>query len=103
MYSDLADRLEGILRRFLNCHYTEFGVKANNLLLKYDFKSPINFALGVLYGKKPELKQEINNFISNRLVGGNSIESFIDEYENKEAGIKEVESILDELEKLLMV
>lgn len=31
-----ANRLEGILRKFLNCHYNEFRVKSNDTLLKYD-------------------------------------------------------------------
>ncbi len=36
---DLANRLEGILRRYLNCGYDEFGVKANGNLDEGDWGS----------------------------------------------------------------
>ena len=93
---DEANRLENLLRKFLNCHYTEFGVKANDTLLKYDWKSPINFALGALYIKKPNLKSEIDNFIGNTLFDKNSI---MDTY--KKEGFEAVKEVIDEFENLL--
>ena len=96
----LANKLEMILRKFLDCNYLEFGVKANDNLLKNDWKSPINFSLGVLYGKKPELKDEINNFICNLLIA-NSIMDFVSQYENRGEALFELEKLIIKLEKLL--
>lgn len=93
---DEANRLEKLLRKFLNCHYTEFGVKANDALLKYDWKSPINFALGALYIKKLNLKSEIDSFIGNTLFDRNNI---MDTY--KKEGFEAVKEVIDEFENLL--
>lgn len=41
---EYANKLEHILRHYLECDYTEFGVKANDNLTRYDWQSPINFA-----------------------------------------------------------
>lgn len=96
-----ADRLEGILRNFLNCHYSEFGVKANNTLLEYDWNSGINFALGVLYERNPDLKDEINDFLGNVLYFGNSIQDVINKCEDENEGIAKVIEIIDKFETLL--
>ena len=96
-----ADRLEGILRNFLNCHYSEFGVKANNTLLEYDWNSGINFALGVLYERNPDLKDEINDFLGNVLYFGNSIQDVINKCEDEDEGITKVIEIIDKFETLL--
>lgn len=95
-----ANRLEGILRKFLNCNYNEFSVKANDNFLKYDWRSPINFALGFLYAKNPDLKTEIENFLGNILYGDN-IQNVIEENNDFEKGLKEVEKIITALDKLL--
>ena len=96
-----ADRLEGVLRNFLNCHYSEFGVKANNTLLEYDWNSGINFALGVLYERNPDLKDEINDFLGNVLYFGNSIQDVINKCEDENEGIAKVKEIIDKFEALL--
>lgn len=96
-----ADRLEGILRNFLNCHYSEFGVKANNTLLEYDWNSGINFALGVLYERNPNLKDEINDFLGNVLYFGSSIQDVIKKCEDENEGIAKVKEIIDKFEALL--
>nr|DAY09311.1 MAG TPA: hypothetical protein [Caudoviricetes sp.] len=96
-----ADRLEGVLRNFLNCHYSEFGVKANNTLLEYDWNSGINFALGVLYERNPDLKDEINDFLGNVLYFGNSIQDVINKCEDENEGIAKVIEIIDKFEALL--
>ena len=88
-----ANRLEGILRKFLNCHYNEFRVKSNDTLLKYDWNSGINFALGVLYERNPDLKDEINYFLGNILYFGNSIQNVIDNCEDENEGIVKVKEI----------
>lgn len=46
---DYANRLEGILRKYLNCGYNDFGVKTNNNLARYNWQKPIIFALGCRY------------------------------------------------------
>lgn len=98
---NLASRLEGILRKYLKCHYLDFGVKANNNLLKYDWNSPMNFALGVLYSHNLELKNEINNFLGNELYIGKNIEDVISQFDTREEGICEVEKIINHFEELL--
>lgn len=60
-----ANKLEGILRKYLHCNYNEFGVKANDNLIEFDWKSPINFALGYCYAqsnKDPKVKKNIDFF-----------------------------------------
>ena len=79
-----ANRLEDLLRNYLNCHYTEFGVKANNNLTDRDWKSPINFALGYCYASSndnPEVKKEIEYFLGNELQG-KSIGDVVNNYEH---------------------
>ena len=69
-----ANELEGVLRNYLNCHYTEFGVKANGNLDSSDWKSPVNFALGYKYAESnndPAIKQEIDYFLGNDFYGEN--------------------------------
>lgn len=96
-----ANKLEGILRSFLECNYNEFGVKANNKLLKDDWKSPINFALGVLYERKPELKSEIQNFLGNIFYIGYSIEDAYNQFDNENESLEYIETVIESLEKLL--
>ena len=103
-----ANCLEGILRGFLDCHYNDFGVKANNSLTSNDWKSPINFALGFKYAlsnKNPEVKKAIDNFLGNILIGKN-IADIIENYEyqglkNKDEAYKKIDEIIDEFEKIL--
>lgn len=96
-----ANTLEGILRTFLDCGYNEFGVKANNKLLKDDWKSPINFALGVLYERNPELKSEIQNFLGNIFYVGYSIEDAYNQIDDKNEALEYIETVITKLEKLL--
>ncbi len=98
---NLALRLERILRTYLKCHYLEFGVKANDNLLKRDWNSPMNFALGVLYSHNPELKNKINNFLGNELCIGKNMEDVISQFDTREKGICEVEKIINHFEELL--
>jgi len=57
-----ANKLEGLLRKYLNCGYNDFGVKANDNLTMHDWKSPINFALGHLHGKSNNVNDLIENY-----------------------------------------
>lgn len=78
-----ANKLEGLLRGYLNCHYTEFGVKANDNLLSYDWRSPINFALGYRYASSnndQHVKEAIDYFLGNELQG-QSISDIVEQYE----------------------
>lgn len=78
-----ATRLEGILRKYLNCGYNDFGVKANDNLASVDWKSPINFALGCRYGEQKfneSSKEIIAYFLGNELKGQN-IGDLISNYE----------------------
>ncbi|MBR8702307.1 hypothetical protein IX317_002234 [Fusobacterium sp. DD29] len=100
-YLDTANRLESILRKYLDCHYSDFGIKANNNLLKYDWKSPINFALGVLYERNRDLKHDIDSFLGNELYEGQSIEEVVANYPTPEEGLARVNEIIDLFEALL--
>ena len=100
-----ANRLEGILRSFLNCHYTEFGVKANGNLDDNDWKRPINFAWGYKYALSPTMKEKIDYFLSDVLIG-NSIGDILRKYEyygfnSKNEAYKKIDEIIEELEKIL--
>ena len=100
-----ANRLEGVLRNFLHCDYTEFGVKANGHLDDNDWKSPINFALGYKYALSPKMKEEIDYFLGNVLIG-NSIGEIVKNYEwygfnSKSETFKKIDDIIEELEKIL--
>lgn len=104
----LGNRLEGILRGFLDCGYNEFGVKSNDNLTKTDWRSPINFALGYKYAQSnrdENIKREIEYFLGNILVGI-SIGDVINKYEyygypNVDTAYEEVEHIIDEFESIL--
>lgn len=79
---NLATQLEGILCKALHCHRTNFAVQANDNLTKYDWKSPIYFALGHEYAlsKNDEnLKARIDDFLGN-VFKGNSIEDLVLNY-----------------------
>ncbi|WP_188400209.1 hypothetical protein [Sporomusa sp. GT1] len=103
-----ANQLEGLLRKYLNCHYTDFGVKANDNLTKSDWKSPINFALGHKYAisnNDPKVKESIDFFLGNDLQG-ESIGDIIERYEyygfnNVEDAYKYIKDAIANLEKIL--
>ena len=105
---ELANKLEGILRKNLDCHYTDFGVKANDNLTTYDWKSPINFALGHKYAKSnnsSKVKEEIDNFLGNDLEG-KSIGDIVENYEyynfdTENDAYAYIESTIDSLNKIL--
>ena len=105
---DLANTLEGILREHLDCHYTDFGVKANDNLLRYDWKSPINFALGHCYALSnhdSNVKEKIDGFLGDTLIG-NHIEDLIQHHEyytldSEEDAYDRIEYIINELKRIL--
>lgn len=103
-----ADRLEGILRGYLNCNYVDFGVKANGGLDTSDWIGPINFALGYKYKEanlNPAVKERIDDFLGNRFYGGciNDLLSNLDYYnfESVDDALDEVDAIIDEVEDIL--
>lgn len=105
---EYANRLEGILRKYLKCHYTEFGVKANDNLLSEDWKSPINFALGFRYASSDmdeTVREDIEDFLGNQLIG-KSIGDIISRYdyyayESEEEAYKAIEQIINRLQEIL--
>lgn len=105
-----ANKLEGILRRYLGCEYNEFGVKANDKLTRYDWKSPINFALGFCYAssnKDPKVKEDIDYFLGNELEG-QSIGDIVDQYDyygfdSKEAAFEYIDKTIDRLNEILFL
>ena len=106
--SEYANRLEVILREYLKCHYTEFGVKANDNLLSGDWKSPINFALGFRYASSDmddTVRKDIDDFLGNELIGKNisDIISKYDSYanESEEDAYEAIEQIINRLCKIL--
>ena len=103
--TQLDNKLEGVLSKYLQCGSNDFGVKANYNLIKNDWKSPINFALGHKYAMSnndSSLKSRIEYFLGDSLLGEN-ISDIIQNYEHyalesKEEAykyIKELEEILD--------
>ena len=105
---ELANKLEGILRKYLECHYTDFGVKANDKLTTYDWKSPINFALGHKYAKSnnsPKVKEAINCFLGNDLEGksiGDIVENYNDyDFNTENEAYDYIERTIDILNKIL--
>lgn len=104
-----ANKLEGILRQYLNCGYNDFGVKANDNLASDDWQSPINFALGCRYGssnKDPQVKEDIDYFLGNELQG-QSIGDVVEQYEyygfeTKEAAFKYIDETIERLKEILM-
>lgn len=105
---DYATKLENILRHYLGCGYTEFGVKANDNLTRYDWQSPINFALGYRYAssnKASKVKEDIDHFLGNVLVG-QSIGDVVEKYEyygydSPEAAFEYIENTIEQLRKIL--
>jgi hypothetical protein len=105
---DCANKLEGILRSYLNCHYNDFGVKANNNLLN-DWRSPVKFALGVFYGesnRSQAAKDKIDNFVD--YFEGQGIDDLAARYEyydfESQAAVYEyVDKKIEELAVLLNV
>ena len=106
--SDLANRLEGILRSYLKCDYDDFGVKANGNLDHGDWVQPIAFALGDKYAssdRDEEIKEQIDYFLGNTLEGKH-ISDLISNYayygyESEQEAIDKVKHIIDEVERLL--
>ena len=103
-----GNRLEGILRSYLNCNYCEFGVKSNNNLTTTDWRSPINFALGYRYAQSnndEDVKKRIEYFLGDELIGF-SIEDITKLYKHyglsdENEAYKKIENIINELEKIL--
>lgn len=103
-----ANKLEHILRQYLNCGYNDFRVKANDYLTTYDWKSPINFALGCRYGSSnqdPEVKKDIDYFLGNEFQG-QSIGDVVERYEyynfdTKEAAFEYIDKTIEHLKKIL--
>lgn len=105
MYANL---LEGILTKYLDCHWGNFGVKANGCLDNGDWRSPINFALGYKYaesGRNKKIKDEIENFTGNILKGKN-MEEIVQNYEqfgysSEKEAYKYLEEAIKKLDKIL--
>lgn len=104
----LATKLERILSNYLKCEFNDFGIKANDNLLKYDWKSPVYFALGYKYGKSnnaPKVKEIIDNF-REIFIGDNLIDA-IEEFKSNnlnstdEEAYQKIENIINELQKIL--
>ena len=108
-FIQLANRLEGILRKYLDCDYTEFGVKSNGNLDSGHWKEPINFALGYRYAisrNDSDKKQDIEKFRGNLLEGEN-INDLIKNHDcyglsSKDKALDKVEEIIDEFERILL-
>ena len=105
---DLANRLERILCQYLDCHYNDFGVKANDNLTTDDWRSPINFALGHRYAcssNDKDLKEKIDFFLGETLIGdsiGDIIKRHKDfSFPNADEAYSNIERIIDELENIL--
>ena len=103
-----ANRLERILRRYLDCSYVDFGVKANGQLDTHDWISPINFALGYKYmesNRDPLVKDRITDFLGNRFYGLciNDLLSNLEFYNFSgiDDALDEVDAIIDEFEDIL--
>lgn len=103
-----ANRLEGLLRNYLDCHYLDFGVKANDGLTIRDWRTPIAFALGHKYkssNNSPEVKEKIDYFLGNTIMG-NHISDLVKEYEyygfeSQEKAYEAVDNIINSLEEIL--
>lgn len=98
-----ANKLEVVLKNYLNCNFSEFGIKSNGCLDKTDWKSPINFALGYKYAesnKNPKIKDEIENFLYT--LKGSNIQEIIYKHEQFDFSSKEeaVEYVLNTINKL---
>lgn len=90
-----ANELEGILRKTLNCGFGEFGVKANDTLLMFDWREGVIFALGYKLAESNNdqtLRDEIKNFLSESFKG-NSIMDLIQQFEDY--GFNSVEEAQD--------
>lgn len=104
----LSNKLEGVLRRYLNCHYTEFGVKSNGNLDDGDWKFPVAFALGHLYGSSnnsEQAKKDIVYFWGNEFKGEN-IGDIVSRYEHygfstQDEAFDYVDKTIDKIQKLL--
>ena len=78
-----ANKLEALLRQYLKCHYTEFGVKANGNLLSGNWQVPIALALGCKYGQSgfdSGIKEEVDSFLGNEKKKKN-INDIVENYE----------------------
>lgn len=71
MMNKYSLNLEGILRNYLKCHYTDFSIKSE-LLLTLSWVKPISFALGHKYAYATvQRKNDIKSFLENELKGVN--------------------------------
>lgn len=103
-----GNKLEGVLRRYLNCGYHEFGVKSNDNLTMKDWRSPINFALGYRYAQSnndEDVKKEIEYFLGDVLIG-NSIDDVIKQlnywgFKDEDEAYDHIENIINKLEQIL--
>lgn len=98
---DLSNQLESVLRDFLNCHYNDFGVKAQ-WLFQYDWKSPINFVLGYKYAvdERQEVKEDISYFLGNTFIGEN-INDLIANFEKYDFNSKN--EVIEYIEKQIIL
>ncbi|WP_410689717.1 hypothetical protein [Campylobacter lari] len=100
-----SSNLEGILRNYLKCHYTDFGIK-NKLLLGQSWAKPINFVLGVKYAHATvQRKNDIKYFLENELKGVN-IKDLVERSEyyclgNANEALKYISQIIQKINYLL--
>ncbi|HEB9286784.1 TPA: hypothetical protein RZK16_000394 [Campylobacter coli] len=98
-------KLEGILRKYLKCHYTDFGIK-NELLLGQNWTNPINFVLGVKYAHATvQRKNDIKYFLENELKGVN-IKDLVEHSEyyclgNVNGALEYISQIVEKIQYLL--
>lgn len=103
-----ANRLEGLLIKYLDCHYLDFGVKANDGLTIRDWRTPIAFALGHKYASSnnsPEVKEKIDYFLGD-VIKGKYMSEVVNEFEkygfeSQEKAYEEVDNIINSLEEIL--
>lgn len=104
---NLSLNLEGILRKYLQCHYLDHDVKCE-LLLKLDWKKPIKFALEKKYNSpatNQDTKNKINIFMQNNFKGENIDDLITNKksygFKNKEESLEYIEATIATIEKLL--
>ena len=101
---ELANRLEGVLKNYIHCDYTELGVKANDDLLK-DWRLPIGIALGCkLTSCDGSDRFKINQFCGS--LQGAGIRDILEKheyygYESQDVAFNYIEKKIDELENIL--
>lgn len=104
-----AQKLESILRKYLNCEYGDFDVKANDNFTMGNWQKSIIFALGCRYGSSqqdPKVKEDIDYFLNMELIGKN-IGDVVERYEyygfdTKEAAFDYISETIEHLKKILL-